>query len=118
VGVLGTPWAPRLDGSILFVEDVNEEVYRVDRMLTHLRLSGSLAGVRSLLAGHFGQDWEQAVGSGSTAASWHRETLLAGSGPVAWGLPCGHGTPNLTLPLGARGRLHASRGILEVERYG
>jgi muramoyltetrapeptide carboxypeptidase len=111
--VLGTPWATALDDALLFLEDVNEPIYRIDRMLTHLRLSGSLARVRGILAGHFGGDWEQAVANG-TAASWHRETLLALPGPVALGLPCGHGTPNLTLPLGAHGRLDPIRGLLEV----
>ena len=120
--VLGTPWATRFDGALLFVEDVNEPLHRVDRMLTHLRLSGTLTGIRGVIAGHFGKDWEQAIrdiGSAGSAGtgevetglaalrleSWHGETVLAMPAPVAFGLPCGHGTPNLTLPLGAWGRM-------------
>ena len=49
--VLGTPWMPRLDDALLFVEDINEPPYRVDRMLTHLRLSGTLSAVRAIVAG-------------------------------------------------------------------
>src|SRR4029453_6428703 len=79
--IVGTPWATPLRDALLFVEDVNEPVYRVDRMLTHLRLSGSLAGVRGILAGHFGANWEQAVVD--PTAAWHHETLLAQPGPVA-----------------------------------
>ena len=111
--VLGTPWATRFDDALLFAEDVNEPLHRVDRMLTHLRLSGTLAGVNGVIAGHFGEGWEQAIfdigiaGSGGTggegarqgaslAAGWHGETVLSLPGPVAIGLPCGHGTPNLT----------------------
>jgi len=138
--VLGTPWATRFDDTLLFLEDVNEPLYRVDRMLTHLRLSGSLTGVRGMIFGYFGADWEQAIGEipsedgdlvtagaftvpgafttpdAVTAPDgrWHRETLLALPGPVAWGAPCGHGLPNLTLPMGARGRLDPEADLLEI----
>ena len=121
--VLGTPWAPDLRDAILFVEDVNEPAYKVDRMLTHLRLSGTLAGVRAIVAGHFGADWERglagpqisATGAGATtepAGPWQLESLLELPGPLAFGLPVGHGVPNLTLPLGAHARLDPDRGAL------
>jgi len=130
--VLGTPYATPFDDALLFLEDVNEPLHRVDRMLTHLRLSGTLTGVRGVIAGHFGEGWEQAIRdirsagaetgdgeSGPAAArfdeSWLAETLLSLPGPIATGLPCGHGTPNLTLPLGAHGVLDASRGELLVD---
>lgn len=128
--VLGTPWATPFDDALLFLEDVNEALHRVDRMLTHLRLSGTLTSVRGVIAGHFGEGWEQAIrdirsagaeagdGEGGSQAAWLGETLLALPGPVATGLPCGHGTPNLTLPLGAHGVLEASRGELIVEARG
>ncbi len=123
--VLGTPWATPFDDALLFIEDVNEPLHRVDRMLTHLRLSGSLTGVRGVIAGHFGREWEQAIrhiGSAETggaetrlAAAWHRETVLALPGPLAVGLPCGHGTPNLTLPLGAYATLDARNAELVID---
>lgn len=126
--VLGTPWATRFDDALLFVEDVHEPLHRIDRMLTHLRLSGTLTAVRGVIAGHFGEGWEQAIrdngraGNGETGdtkagtgAAWHRETWLGLPGPVAFGLPCGHGTPNLTLPLGAHAYLDGSRSELIVE---
>jgi muramoyltetrapeptide carboxypeptidase len=125
--VLGTPWATTFDDALLFLEDVNEPLHRVDRMLTHLRLSGTLTAVRGVIAGHFGEGWEQAIrdngsaGSGETGgaaaapAAWHRETVLALPGPVATGLACGHGAPNLTLPLGAHGVLDATRSELLID---
>jgi muramoyltetrapeptide carboxypeptidase len=113
--VLGTPWATPLDGALLFVEDVNEPLHRVDRMLTHLRLSGNLTRVHGMLGGYFGGEWEQAIGDETQiATSWHRETLLALPFPLAWSVPCGHGVPNLTLPLGAHGWLDVANGRLEV----
>ncbi len=48
---LGTPYVPDLDEAFLFWEDVNEPLYRLDRMLTHLRLSGSLRGVQGMIVG-------------------------------------------------------------------
>jgi muramoyltetrapeptide carboxypeptidase len=109
--VWGTPWQPDLSGGILFVEDVDEPIYRVDRMLTHLGLSGTLSTIRAIVAGHFGSSWESDVISAETVP-WHRETLLAAPGPVALGIPAGHGVPNLTLPLGALARLDSATGTL------
>jgi muramoyltetrapeptide carboxypeptidase len=116
--VAGTPWAPSLEGALLFVEDVNEPAYRIDRMLTHLRLSGTLSSVRAIVAGHFGGEWESGIAHAGPAAAWHRESLLALPGPampVAFGLPCGHGRPNLTLPLGAHARLDPLAGTLSFD---
>jgi muramoyltetrapeptide carboxypeptidase len=124
--VLGTEWATSFEDALLFIEDVNEPLHRVDRMLTHLRLSGTLAGVRGVIAGHFGEGWEQAIrdngsagsetgGATAAPAAWHRETVLVPPGPIATGLPCGHGIPNLTLPLGAHGVLDAARSELLIE---
>jgi muramoyltetrapeptide carboxypeptidase len=111
--LLGTPFAPDLDGAIVFVEDVAEPLYRLDRMLTHLRLSGSLAHVRALIFGHL------------TGPEAPREetvdpliTLRAGLArspfPLAWGLAAGHRSPNLTLPLGVTARLEPAAGRLVV----
>ncbi|MEE8523912.1 MAG: LD-carboxypeptidase [Thermoanaerobaculia bacterium] len=126
---LGTAFAPDLEDAILFFEDVDEPPYRVDRMLTHLRLSGSLSSLQGMIAGHLTCDIP--VGptpAGRTpvprnvhapAAEPSNEDLvreLAGGvdWPVAWGLCAGHSSPNLTLPLGARVRLDPGRRTLEV----
>ncbi|RMH19042.1 MAG: LD-carboxypeptidase, partial [Acidobacteria bacterium] len=109
---LGTPFAPELDGVLLFVEEIDEPLYRLDRMLTHLRLSGRLAGVRGLIFGH-----RAALCDGVLkAASWQRliDRELDFDGPVAWGLPSGHLAPNLTLPLGLPARLEPRRRRLRI----
>lgn len=49
--VMGTPFEIDAEGIILFIEDVNEPIYRIDRLLTHLRLAGKLAQVRGVLVG-------------------------------------------------------------------
>lgn len=107
---LGTPYFPDLHGSLLFLEEVNEVPYRVDRMLTHLRLSSNLAGIAGMIVGHLdvsetardGTDWAALVGESLSGFSW----------PLAWGHPGGHIPPNWTLPLGLRARLDAGSGRL------
>lgn len=111
--VQGTPWAPDLAGAILFWEDVEEPRYRLDRMLTHLGLSGSLAAIRGMAIGHCRPtDAEPVAEAGGRA--WLAEALDGHEWPVAWGLHAGHEAPNLTLPLGAPARLDPSSGALVV----
>jgi muramoyltetrapeptide carboxypeptidase len=113
VSLLGTPWAPRLDGAILFWEEVGEPLYRLDRMLTHLRLSGSLAAIGGMAVGHC-----RPVDEGAEGAPLEADQLADAVGgfawPVALGLEAGHEAPNLTLPLGAPARLDPEAGGLVV----
>jgi muramoyltetrapeptide carboxypeptidase len=114
---LGTAWAPRLDGAILFWEDLGEPRYRLDRMLTHLYLSGNLPAIRGMVIGHCRPT---DCGPGDPDhAEWPEvlsEALNGFDGPVAEGLPAGHEAPNLTLPLGARARLDPEAGGLVFSR--
>lgn len=101
----GTPYFPDLDGALLFLEEVNEEAYRVDRMLTHLRLSDRLARLSGMIVGHLGAF---SGGGEPWPADWAGllEDSLAGfDWPVALGLESGHFPPNRTLPLGLPARL-------------
>lgn len=54
--VMGTPFELDAEGIILFIEDVNEPIYRIDRLLMHLRLAGKLAQVRGVLVGMW-REW-------------------------------------------------------------
>jgi muramoyltetrapeptide carboxypeptidase len=109
----GTPFAPALEGAIVFWEDVGEAAYRLDRMLTHLRLSGSLAGARGMAVGEVDFD---GVDVDDEEREW--EALMASCSdfrmPVSMGLRSGHRRPNLTLPIGALVELDAGRGELTV----
>jgi muramoyltetrapeptide carboxypeptidase len=99
----GTPWQPTLRGAILFIEDVGEPPYRLDRYLTQLRLSGALDGLAGVAVGQLtGCDG----GDGQAAATVRR--LVAALGvPAIEGLPAGHEDRNLALPLGPRATLTA-----------
>ncbi len=108
---LGTPWFPDLEGAVVFWEDINELPYRVDRMLTHLRLSGNLAGIAGMIVGHVERVGRlEAPQAAEERARWPalvEENLSEFSWPLAWGLPSGHVPPNWTLPLGLPARLEA-----------
>jgi muramoyltetrapeptide carboxypeptidase len=111
--LLGTPWAWSVDprqGAILFLEDINEELYRIDRLLTQLRLSGLLGAVSGVLLGSF----TEAV----CPAHLLRQMLVADcqrlGKPLLAGWPSGHGTPNQPLPMGLPVSLDANVGSLTM----
>lgn len=96
--------------SILFIEDVNEPLFRVDRLLTQLRLAGKLDAVRGVLVGDF---------AGVTVAAMTPllQDIFGPLGvPVLAGWRSGHCDPNVCLPLGARVRLDASGQSLVLEQ--
>jgi muramoyltetrapeptide carboxypeptidase len=103
----GTRWALRADaeGTILFLEDVDERPYRIDRMLFQLRAAGALEGVRGIVFG----DMKGCAGSFSDAYTLEDVIGDAFHGldvPIALGLSSGHTvSPLVTLPLGVRARL-------------
>ncbi len=99
----GTPWLPSLRGAILFIEDIGEPPYKLDRTLTQLRLGGALDGLAGVAVGQLtGCDG----GDGEASATVRR--LVAALGvPAIEGLPAGHEDRNLALPLGPRATLVA-----------
>lgn len=110
---LGTEWFPRCRDAVLFLEDVGEPLFRLDRMLTHLDLSGNLARIRGIVIGAMrGTDEEPGAPSSVPARVAARWAAI----PVAFGLPAGHGAPNLTLPLGVPARLDPQAARLVLDR--
>jgi muramoyltetrapeptide carboxypeptidase len=108
VAMLGTPYALDTRGCLLFIEDVNEKPYRVDRMLTQLRQAGTLDDVAGVIFG----EMSGCVATKNERVSVHDvvvEAFADATFPVAYGLPSGHGTGTLTLPFGIRARLAGER---------
>jgi muramoyltetrapeptide carboxypeptidase len=101
----GTPYFPDISGAVLLLEDTNEQPYRIDRMITQLRLSGALGMVAGVALGDFTD-----CGDAEPVLA---ERLGQLRKPVLAGLPVGHGERNLALPHGARVRLDADAGTLE-----
>jgi len=105
VASLGTPYAfDPPDGCVLFLEDVNERPFRIDRMLMQLRLSGVLGRARALVFGEMRGCDEP---GGAVTARQVIERLTGDTrGPVLYGFPSGHTTgPCWTLPLGVSVRV-------------
>jgi muramoyltetrapeptide carboxypeptidase len=113
---LGTPFAPETRGAVLLLEDVGEEVYRLDRLLQHLRLAGVFEGVRAVLLGSLAapptrrtfpgdRDLEQVL----------REALVPLDVPVVQGLPLGHLPGKWTVPLLGRADVNTDAGRIVFE---
>lgn len=112
--LLGTPYAPDFDGAILFLEDVGEAIYRVDRMLAHLRLAGVLPRLAGVAVGRF-TDLDRRGADGARGFDEVLADYLLPLGiPVAYGFPIGHIDDQWTIPLGVRARLDAGCGELEL----
>jgi muramoyltetrapeptide carboxypeptidase len=112
--LIGTPWFPELDGGILLLEDVNEDLYRVDRMLAHLRAVGALSRLAGVGIGRF-TDLKRTTEGGTFGLDELLNQYLTPLGiPVVLGLPFGHIDAQWTLPLGVRARLDADEGSIEL----
>ena len=99
--LIGTPYFPHIDGGILFLEDVNEEPYRVERMLYQLHHSGVLARQRAVLLGHFVEPKASESVTGYTLDTAIEHIQRISGVPFFSGLPLGHVRDKLTLPVGA-----------------
>jgi muramoyltetrapeptide carboxypeptidase len=103
----GTPWMPQVKGGILFLEDVHEHPYRIERMLTQLLYTGVLQKQKAILLGHF-TNWVPVPHDKGfklkTVIDWLRQQVKA---PVLTGLPFGHVPTKVCLPVGANVTLAA-----------
>lgn len=113
--LVGTPYAPRLDGAILVLEDVNEAVYRVDRMLRQLLLAGALDGVRAIAFGRCTSCPEESDDGARKLDEVVAEIADVLGVPCAIHLPVGHIDDQWTVPLGAIAELDAEAATLTVE---
>jgi muramoyltetrapeptide carboxypeptidase len=105
---LGTPYAPDLDGRILFLEDWASKPFQIDRMLHHLRHAGALDGVRGIVFGEM-LDCRQTEADDYSVEEVVLDCLDGSGFPVLYGFPSGHVSgPNLPLPLGVPARLLAT----------
>jgi muramoyltetrapeptide carboxypeptidase len=102
MSLLGTPHWPRIKGGILFLEDVNEHPYRVERHLLQLHQAGVLDAQRAIVLGHFNQWSPSPHDRGYTLKTAVAHVRRVCTAPVLSGLPMGHVPTLVTLPVGAR----------------
>jgi muramoyltetrapeptide carboxypeptidase len=113
VAMLATAFAPRFVGRILFLEDTGEKAYRVDRMLVQLRQAGVFERVAGVVFGAI-RPFDGSANECARIADFVAEQTAGVSCPVLFGIEAGHGTENLTLPLGVRASLESSRRRLLI----
>ena len=105
--LVGTPWMPKVKGGILFLEDVSEHPYRIERMLTQLLYAGVLQKQKAIVLGQF-TNWTPVPHDKgfklATVVAWLRTQVKA---PVLTGLPFGHVPTKVCLPVGAKVTLAA-----------
>jgi len=112
--MVGTRFAPDFEDSILFLEDVGERTYRVDRMLQQLYLSGALSGCRGIVFGEFTDCAESSASGTRELDEILSEIADLVDVPCIAGAPIGHIDDQWTLPVGARARLDADARTLNV----
>ena len=107
VASLGTPYEIQTEGSILFIEDIAEKPFRIDRMLMQLRLAGKLDSVRGFVFGEM-LDCAPPKGETYTLQQVIMRVLAPYNVPIVYGLKSGHVTSgNITLPIGVQAELGA-----------
>jgi muramoyltetrapeptide carboxypeptidase len=112
--LVGTRWFPQMDGALLFLEDVGEDLYRVDRALSHLRLAGVLQRIAAVIVGQF-TEMRPGTGDGALAFGEVLAHYIVPLGiPAAYGFPIGHVDEQWTLPIGVRARLDADNGQVDL----
>ncbi len=113
--LVGTPYLPNLKNTILFVEDIGEDIYRIDRMLTHLKLSGILNQLSGFI---FGQCTRCTKGEGNEPSLTLWQVLLDQIKPLeipAWyGSMIGHIRNKFTLPIGIEVEINAEKGTIQM----
>jgi muramoyltetrapeptide carboxypeptidase len=113
----GTPYAPDLSDGILILEDISEPVYRIDRMLQQLKLSGALNGCRAIVFGACVKCPDDSGGGGRPFDEVLGEIVHALGVPCLAGIPVGHIDEQWTIPLGAMAKLNTSNRALTVTSY-
>ena len=116
--LVGTPYLPRVRGGILFLEDVNEPAYRIERMLLHLLQAGILPRQRAVVLGEFAPIPTMPTDNGFDLAAVVRYVRSVLPTAMLTGLPFGHGPRRLTLPIGAPGRLQVRSGRASLKFHG
>jgi muramoyltetrapeptide carboxypeptidase len=109
--MIGTPFEPRLGHHILFLEDRGEAPYRVDRMLSQMKLAGCFEGIAGLVLGSF-----EECGALDAIFQIFEEHFRDTGVPILAGFDVGHGQQNTTIPLGIDATLDTDKQILSFDQ--
>lgn len=106
--LMGTPWEIETKDRILVLEDTNEPAYRIDRMLTHLRLAGKFREACGIVLGQFTNVRDKNEGQNFTLKEIFQDVVAPEGRPTLLNGGFGHGEYTATLPLGAKARIDSS----------
>jgi muramoyltetrapeptide carboxypeptidase len=106
----GSCFDPDMKGKILFIEDLGEYLYHIDRMIMNLRIREKLRGLKALIVGGMIDMKTSPSGFRKPAYDIISEAVAGYDYPVMFGFPAGHGRPNLSLPMGREVTLTVSNG--------
>jgi muramoyltetrapeptide carboxypeptidase len=112
--LVGTPWLPSFDGAILFIEDVDEAEYRIDRMLTQLGQAGILRRLAGIVFGQCTNCRAEGGSSGFTLGDVLRQHLEPLGIPAYSGAMFGHVDDQFSLPVGCRAEIDADAGTIRL----
>jgi muramoyltetrapeptide carboxypeptidase len=113
-GLMGTPFEIDTAGRILFLEEVGERLYRIDRYLSQLYLAGKLQASAGVLLGSFSYSEDEPAESESAVAALLHDFVGRLDVPVLAGFPAGHAKHNMTLPIGALFQIDADKKQVRV----
>lgn len=116
--LIGTPYLPPVEGGILFVEDINEQPFRIERAIYQLHLSGILARQQALVLGDFSGGKPFDYDNGYDLKAMIEQVRSVVGIPVITGLPFGHIPDMVTLPVGAQASLRATAHGFELDVSG
>jgi muramoyltetrapeptide carboxypeptidase len=118
VDALGTSSEPDMNGAILIIEEIDEYLYKMDRMMTQLKRSGKLSNLQGLLVGHMTDIKDTELKFGQTIEQIVLNAVADHTYPVVFSFPSGHENPNLAWIHGCEGRLIAdAKGYLLQNKY-
>ncbi|MDF3001200.1 MAG: LD-carboxypeptidase [Bacillota bacterium] len=113
LSTIGTKYEIDTRGKILFIEDIDEAVYRIDRMLNQLKLANKLQQCAGIVIGEF-LDYESNLEDTLTLEEVIQDIIVPLGIPTIKGLKCGHGVHKMTIPIGARARLDSDQCTLSI----
>jgi muramoyltetrapeptide carboxypeptidase len=117
-GVIGSNYLPDWNGKILFLEDVGEEPYRIDRMLTQLKLAGVFEQISGLVLGNFRKCTPEEPDRSFTLEEVFEQHFSDAKIPVFYGAQIGHVRNKFTVPVGVNVNINADLGTIELLESG
>jgi muramoyltetrapeptide carboxypeptidase len=111
---LGTNYQPDFENKILFIEDIDEYLYKVDRMIWQLKFAGVFHQIKGLIIGHFTNIKDNSTAFGMSIEEIILQKVKEFDFPVIFNFPCGHENENLTLPFGIEMNLKVNSKTAEL----